>query len=167
MRILGTCAVALFALAPMGALAAPIDPLALMRGTSVIALGDLTTESSADGANHLEGPAYIGGDLISVPGSYAANQDGLAPITVGSATGTLIIGGSTSADIDGAQRGDVVLGGSHTGLAGTATVHDNVDGIPLAEMTRVFQALSGNLAGLDTTAGAALDLSNPWNPLFT
>ncbi len=132
-----------------GASAATLDAESLIAGSTAIVLGDLSTSATS----HVEGTVYVGGDLSS--STFDANRDGLADLDLGTVSGSLIVGGDLTANLNGAQVGTVAVGGTYTGNPGTETVVTGAD-VPVSEVTSLFENLSTDLSSFEDTAGASI-----------
>lgn len=139
------------AMLPATGFAANLDAQGLMNSLNLVVLGD----ADASAINHIEGTAYIGGDLNS--GTIYANNRGMDEVTVGDVTGGLIVGGDINATVNGGGQGAIVVGGTINGGNGSGLPTTTGAVVPVAEMATLFTELSSNLATLDTTAGATFD----------
>lgn len=143
-----------FALFSTSAQAASVDVLDLLQSFNTVALGDLNASSET------EGTVYVGNDFNSR--GYTVNSDNLAQGTIGSVTGSLIVGG----DVNGADV-NVNNGTTQIGGADNVAVNDNSNSgvntgvsIPTADVTTALTSLSAELGSLATTDGASADLSD-------
>jgi len=126
--------------------AATLDVASLMSGLNLVVLNDANLSS----INHVEGTAYVGGNLTS--GTIYANSRNMASVTIGDATGGLIVGGDIDAHVNDGGSGAIVAGGSYNNTGGSGpSVSTGVSGIPVAEMIATFDELSDNLATLAST----------------
>lgn len=157
-RIMSTAAAAFLCVSAAGH-AATIDAEAMLRDFSVIALGGMS------GSIHLEGTAYVGGDL-TVSGGYYVNSDNLPVGTAGDVSGALIVGGnlSGSGDFTTAGNGNVVVGGSSSidvnKPVQTGVGTDVPGGVPVQAVRQAFQKLSTTLGSTPATAGTFVDTSD-------
>ena len=151
-KTLGLTAVALSLAA--GAQAATLDAAALLKDFTTIALGNLHASSES------EGPVFVGGNLTS--NGYGVNPQNLANGHVGTASGTLVVGGNVSGNPINVGAGDVVIGGSDTAIinrngGGSLTTGASVD---VAGVAASMLGLSSYLAGFATTAGASVNTAD-------
>lgn len=137
------------ALAASGASAATIDPAKMMASFNVISLGDLNASANT------KGTAYVGGNLSS--NGYDVNLNQLSDGTVGSITGSLVVGGNVSGSNVNVQTGAVRIGGSQNAIInqnGTGSIETGVSDIPTEDVTRAFQTLSRDLSRRSDTPDA-------------
>lgn len=150
--IRGSLAAGLIALA-MPAAAATVDGSSMLGQFATIALNNLTQGSES------LGPVYAGGNLQS--NGFNANADSHPPGTVGSVTGSLIVGGNVTGNDIHIKGGDAQIGGTSTAHLDMqtqgASVHTGVSGIPVAQVVAAMQSLSTDLSSLGQTAGASAD----------
>lgn len=148
-------AISAFALIGTTAQAATVDPLDLLHSFNTIALGDLTASSET------EGTVFVGGNLVS--NGYTVNPDGLADGTVGTVSGSLVVGGNITGNPVNLNNGSAQIGGTATAIInnnGSGVVNTNVSGIDVNEVTTALTGLSADLGALTTTVGASADFSD-------
>lgn len=156
--------------------AATVDPVAMLKSFSVIALGNHTLSSDTPS------PLYVGGDF-KTNGNHSINVNNNLPDgVVGDATGALIVGGSVLAGSAANVKGNVALAGDQgvtqpnppqlryflgngsefNLLNNGTTVSDNID-VPASDVAAAFQALAASWASLDGTGGESFggDSNNP------
>lgn len=144
--------------------AATIDAGDLIRGFSVIALGDYTLSSDTPS------PVFVGGNFRT-KGNQSINTNNDRPdVTVGDVSGSLIVGGEVRKNSASNVNGNVVIGGNQTVTQPSAGqqrffVDDksefnlNRDGatvtagraVPVETVRTALLGLSADLAGLDDT----------------
>jgi choice-of-anchor A domain-containing protein len=136
-----------------------IDAQAMMHAITTITLGDHTAYQ------HNEGTVFVGGDLIIARDGYYANSDDLPEVTVGGATGALIVGGDLKGGTTSSGgRGNVNVAGSISNTGGVAvSVTTSNDPVPTADVLEAFQALSSNLAGLDASVNGSVQVWSQWD----
>ena len=155
MTYLKPFAIGAFALVGSTAQAATFDALDLLQSFNTIALGNLTASSET------EGTVYVGGDFAS--NGYTVNPDGLADGTVGTVSGSLIVGGDVSGNPINLNNGSAQIGGTATAIInnnGNGVVQTGVADIPVNDVAAALSGLSASLGALDTTAGASADFSD-------
>lgn len=163
-RLIAATGLAL-ALSSAAAWAVSLDAQQLMGQFNVLALGEM------NGNPHVEGTAYVGGDL-TVAGGFYVNSDNLPAGAVGDVSGALIVGG----DIDGAGpfttagNGNVVVGGTATiDVKEPLTEGVGINGpggIAVAAVTNLFETLTADLASLAPSSGSGVDTSDQNNILI-
>ena len=162
-------AAAALILAAAPASAITIDAANLLNQFALVSLGD----ADASSVNHIEGRAYVGGNLNI--GSGYANSDGAPDVTEGGVSGALIVGGDATGTYQGGV-GTVVVGGVLTAgsnnnigarlVTGIGTDPDAptangaaagfTGGVPVADVAAAFEQLSADLAAMSDTAGASI-----------
>lgn len=156
------CALASISIATSAA-AATVDGNGLLQQFNGIVLGDLTSSI------HVEGTLFVGGDLNGNGGFYA-NSDDLPEVSIGGASGSLIVGGDINAPLTTAGRGAIAIGGDlnvanpNPNPNGQPIVEnlgtDPATGVPVADVATAVTDLSSSLAGLNSTAGAEIDVAD-------
>lgn len=135
--------------------AAGLDATTLMSQFALISLGD----ADVTGVNHIEGRAYIGGDMTA--SGFYANSDGGPDAAVGDVAGGLVVGNDIVGSVQSGGSGSIVVGGSITGANSTGLPTsegvgaDVPGGVPVTDMANLFTGLSSTLGGMAGTAGAA------------
>jgi len=141
--------------------AGTIDSLSILTSFNTVALGNLT------GSSETEGTVYVGGNLVSK--GYGVNPDGMADGTIGSVSGSLIVGGNVSGNPVNVGKGNVQIGGTSTAVInsnGGGKVMTGVAGIPVADVTIAMKGLSASLGAMATTAGASANFGDQNNTLI-
>ncbi len=155
MRNLLTATSLVACLSSLPAYASTVDALGLLQSFNTIALGDLQAGSET------EGTVYVAGDLNT--GSYTVNGDSLTDGMIGSASGSLVVGGSINGNIN-LEHGDAQIGASVNGQINNNGGGNIVEGatIDTAAVEAALTGLSSDLAAFDTdTTGAIADASDP------
>lgn len=147
--------------APGASFASGLNALEILNGMNLVVLGD----ADASKINHVEGAAYIGGTLTS--STFYANSRNQSEISLGGATGSLIVGGDVNAVLNAGGEGAIVIGGAHNGSSNapnTTTTGVGVNkagGVPVTEMKTLFTTLSDDLSAWETnTATQGGDSNN-------
>jgi choice-of-anchor A domain-containing protein len=141
--------------------AATLTAQGLLSGFNTIALGNLTASSET------EGTVFVGGNLSS--NGYGVNPKNLVSGTVGSVSGSLIVGGSVSGNPINVGAGNVVIGGTTSAIinrngGGTLTTGATID---VAGVSSTLNAFSVYLSGLATTSGASISTADQNNKALT
>lgn len=128
-----------------------------MSRANAIVLDDFRSS----GTDHIEGQMYVGGDL-NYSGYFKFNQREVPEMDIDGVQGGLIVGGNVNANLQktGNAPGAAQIGGAYNGDPNTGglTLNTGVTGIPVTEMTLLFEGLSQQLASLGATAGSAFSL---------
>jgi choice-of-anchor A domain-containing protein len=113
-----TAAVCVAAMVGSAASALSVDARAMLGQINNIVLNDHSA------ASETEGTLYVGGNFS---GNHVVNGDKLPEFTVGGATGSVVIGGSTTGKLT-SNNGSVIVGGSNSGqiVANGASGSDSV-----------------------------------------